>query len=173
MDRNAGLCESVLKREGTIETPTDYVELVNKNLCPNITWVEMEQERFKCYSKWLRNKYADQRKDIYGQPFRFSDMSHFNFGIGERVDSNDGTVKTFRHPGVVWMRKTLDPLEEPVEVDFRQNQHTDLSTRTLKSLHSKPIKLSDNKCKALLSLTKYLSPHAKTYYQRAVGHQQA
>jgi len=54
VDRNAGLCESVLKREGTIETPTDYIELVNKNLCPNITWVEMEQERFKCLQTCLK-----------------------------------------------------------------------------------------------------------------------
>lgn len=169
VDRNAGRCERVLKREGTIETPSDYISLINKSLSPKITWIGMEQDQFKCYSKWLRNKYADQRKDVNGRSFRFSDMVHFNFGIGERVDPTDGTLGTFRHPGIVWMRKTLDPCEEPTEVDFRLAQHIDLDNTTLKSLNSEPIKLSEKKSKDLLSLTKYLSPQGKTYYGSFLG----
>jgi hypothetical protein len=171
VDRNAGRSECVLRREATIETPTDYVNLINNSsVRSNITWIEMEQHRFKCYSKWLRSKYADRRKDVNGQPFRFSDMVHFNFGVGERINPTDGTLNTFRHPGVVWMRKTLDPLEPPVEVDFRKEQRRrNLSSRTLSTLNKKNIKLSDSKCKDLLSLSKYLSPRGKEYYRSIVG----
>ena len=45
---------------------------------------------------------------------------YFNFGIGERVDPTDGIVKTFRHPNCIWLRKTLDDREQPIEVDFRR-----------------------------------------------------
>ena len=169
VDRNCGRCEGVLKKKETIETPRDYVNLINHSLSPEITWFEMKQDQFHCYSKWLRTKYAEQRKDVYGQPYRFSDMVYFNFGLGERIDPADGTVRTFRHPGVVWMRETLDPREEPTEVDLRHPQHIDLDRTNLKLLNSKPIKLSKKKREDLDNLTKYLSPQAKTYYGSFLG----
>lgn len=173
VDRNAGRCEKVLRSESHIETPTDIVSLVNNSLSPGITWIEMEREQFKCYSKWLRKKYDDQRKDKNGQPFRFSEMVHFNFGIGERVDPVDGKLKSFRHPGVVWMRKTLDPRENPIEVDFRKKPHIDLRNQDLTLLNRRQIELSDKKSKDLLSLCKYLSPSAQTYYRSLVGRESA
>jgi len=172
VDRNAGRCESIFRREATIETPTDYTNLINNSLSPKITWIEMEQGHFKCYSTWLRTKYADQRKDINGQPFRFSDMVHFNYGIGERIDPTDNRVKTFGHPGVVWMRKTLDPREEPTILDLRSTkQEINLNSSTLRTLNNKRIKLTEKKCKDLLSLSKYLSPRANAYYRTFIGSQ--
>lgn len=169
VDRNTGRCENVLRRERTIETPRDYIDLINSKLSPDITWIEMEQAGFKCFSKWLREKYADQRKDIHGQPSHFSEMTHFNFGIGERIDPADNQVKTFRHPGVVWMRRTLDPREEPTVLDLRRSGHDEnLDSISLKALNNKPIKLSEKKSKDLLALSKYLSPNANTYYRRIV-----
>ena len=172
VDRMAGCGENILRKESTIETPADYINLVNSKLNPNITWINMEQTNFKCYSKWLRTKYHEQRKDIHGQSFRFSEMVHFNFGIGERVDPTDGKVKTFRHPGVVWMRKTMNPREDPTLLDLKStDDDTQLSSRTLKTLNRHPIKLSDKKCNDLRSLGKYLSPGANEYYRRIIGSQ--
>lgn len=169
VDRMAGCGEKILGKK-SIETPTDYIRLINKKLNPKITWIGMEQTNFKCYSKWLRTKYHEQRKDTQGQPFRFSEMVHFNFGIGERVDPTDGQVKTFRHPGVVWMRKTLNPREEPTVVDLKSNdKDTQLNSATLKRLNRYPIKLSDKKRSDLRSLQKYLTPGAKEYYRGIIG----
>lgn len=170
VDRNTGRCESILRRKQTIETPTDYINLINNRLSPQINWIKMEQGHFKCYSKWLRESYVEQRKDIHGQPCHFSEMVHFNFGIGERIDPTDNRVKTFRHPGVVWMRKTLNSREEPTILDLRPaGTEINLNNTTLRALNNKPIKLSEKKCRDLLSLSKYLSPSANAYYRGIVG----
>ena len=127
----------------------------------------MEQSHFKCHSKWLSGKYFEQRKDIHGHPCHFSEMVHFNFGIGERVDPNDNEVKVFSHPGFVWMRRTLNLEEEPTVLDLRiaAAQENVLDRNNLKLLNNRPIKLSEKKCRDLLNLCNYLSPDAKAYYQ--------
>ena len=171
VDRNTGRCESIFRRQASIETPRDYINLVNDSLLsPKMTWMEMERQEFKCYSKWLRTLYREQRKDINGEPCHFSEMAHFNFGIGERLDPADNTVKTFRHPGVIWMRRTFNPRETPTILDLRDSENEgNLERRALKVLNSRPIKLSEKKQKDLLSLSKYLSPHGKAYYRELIG----
>ena len=90
---------------------------------------------------------------------------HYNYGIGEREDPADGIVKTFSHPGVVWIRKTLDPTEEPIEVDFRKSQETvSLKSKDLLPLNQGHIKPPGKSCKDLEKLCKFLSPQAKEYY---------
>lgn len=135
----------IFRRQQTIETPIDYVNLINTKLSPRIHWIEMEQSHFKCHSKWLSGKYFEQRKDIHGHPCHFSEMVHFNFGIGERVDPNDNEVKVFSHPGFVWMRRTLNPEEEPTVLDLRiaAAQENVLDRNNLKLLNNRPIKLSE------------------------------
>ena len=171
VDRDGGRAESVLRRRSTIETPADYVSLINNStLNPNITWYEMERPRFKCFSDWLREKYTERRKDVNGRPFLFSEMMHFNFGIGERLDPADGILKTYRHPGVVWMRKSLEPQETPTEVDLKKSRgRMELNINNLNPLNNEPIELSDKKRADLLSLSKYLSPRGKTYYRSIIG----
>lgn len=171
VDRDAGRAETILRRVPTIETPTDYANIINKSsLSPKTTWIEMEQKEFKHFSGWLRRKYIERRKDINGQPFLFSEMVHFNFGIGERVDPADGIVKTYRHPGIIWMRRTLDPKEEPTEMDLlRSSDGSDLNVRTLNVLNSELVTLSKKKQEDLFSLRKYLSPRGKAYYERIIG----
>jgi len=166
VDRNTGQCEMIFRRHQTIETPMDYVSLINDKLSPRIHWLEMEQRHFKFYSRWLKEKYFEQRKDTNGQPCHFNEMTHFNFGIGERVDPKDNEVKVFRHPGYVWMRRSLDPEEEPTVLDLRVTAEPEivLSRNNLKLLNNRPIKLTDKKCNDLLNLCKFLSPDAKTYY---------
>ena len=66
---------------------------------------------------------------------------YLNFGIGERLD-RDGEVKTFSHPGIVWLWKTLDPLESPNEVDLRRKTNVELRKRGLKQLNNGVIKLT-------------------------------
>lgn len=173
VDRNTGRCEQIFRKEQSIETPRDYAKLINESeLSSKMNWIEMEQQHFKCYSTWLRTKYKEQRKDANKQPCHFSEMAHFNFGIGERTDPTDDTVKTFRHPGEIWMRRTLDPREDPTVLDIRiKGQDRDLSRTTLKNLNSTTIQLSEKKRKDLLSLCKYLSPGAKAYYHSIIGNQ--
>ena len=130
----------------------------------------MQQQELKCYSKWLRTKYKEQRKDMNGEPCHFSEMVHFNFGIGERVDPADHKVKTFRHPGVIWMRRTMNPEETPTVLDLRDGgQEENLDRRALRLLNNRLINLSEKKKKDLLSLSKYLSPNGKEYYRDIVG----
>lgn len=171
VDREAGRAEAILRRESTIETPRDYASLINNSaLSSKTTWIEMKQNQFSCYSEWLRSKYIESRKDVDKQPFLFSEMSHFNFGIGERLDPADGRVKTYRHPGFVWMRRTLDPREEPTVMDLtRKGGLLNLNTNNLKLLNNELIKLSDKKRKDLSNLCKFLSPRGKVYYQAIVS----
>lgn len=173
VDRDAGRAESVLRREQRIETPTDYVNLINNSaLSPEITWVELRQHRFRCYSEWLRAKYTEHRKDVNGRHFLFSEMVHFNFGIGERVDSDDGILKTYSHKNIVWMRKTLDPREEPIELDLRRKRgQKDLNTVTLENLNNDNIVLPSKKRDDLSMLSKYLSPNGKAYYRNIIERQ--
>lgn len=170
VDRNAGRAEAILRRESNIETPADYVTLINNSaLSSKTTWIEVNQRQFSCYSEWLRGKYIESRKDVRKQPFLFSEMSHFNFGIGERIDPADDKVKTYRHPGFVWMRRTLDPREEPTVMSLtRKGGLLNLNTNSLKPLNNGIIKLSDKKRKDLSDLCKYLSPRGKAYYQTIV-----
>ena len=173
VDRNTGRCETIFRNEQTIETPRDYINLINDSVVSsNMQWIEMEQQHFKSYSTWLRTNYTLERKDTNNEPCHFSEMVYMNFGIGERIDPADNIVKTFRHPGVIWMRKTLDPRDPPTILDLRsREQEMNLSRTTLKKLNSKPIKLHEKKRKDLLRLCKYLSPDAKAYYQGIIGNQ--
>ena len=99
-------------------------------------------------------------------------MAHFNFGIGERVDPNDGKVKTYRHKGIVWMRKTLDPREEPVELDLRRKRGgLDLDTAALLPLNNDDIVLGSKKRGDLNMLCKFLSPGGKAYYRNIIERQ--
>ena len=68
------------------------------------------------------------------------------------------------HPGIVWLRKTLDPRETPTEVDFRRKTNVELRRRDLKQLNNGVIKLTDKKCKDLQYLCRFLSPRGKCYY---------
>lgn len=168
VDRDSGRAESIIRNEEKIETPKDYVDLINGSiLSPKITWIEMkEQCRFKAFSRWLRTKFRDIRKDIHGCPFLITEMSYLNFGIGERVDT-DGTLKTFSHPNIVWMRKCLDPYETPIQVDFRiphRELEGVLRTNTLAALNEGLIKLKDKKCTDLKRLSKFLSESGRQYY---------
>jgi len=173
VDRDGGRAEGVLRRRQTIETPTDYVSIINNSaLSPKITWIEIQQHQFKCYSEWLRAAYTEERKDVNGRPFLFSEMMHFNFGVGERLDNASGLVKTYRHPGIIWMRKTLDPREEPIELNLRKKRgQKDLNTVTLNPLNMEPIVISDKKRKDLSNLSKYLSPSGKAYYRNVIERQ--
>lgn len=167
VDRSGGRTENiVLSKAEKIEIPRDYVDLMNSSsLHPRITWREIEQENLKSFSTWLRMKYTEKSKDVYGNAYRFSDTMHFNYGIGERVDPADGNVKTYSHPGIVWLRKTLDPTEEPIEVDFRKSQRTVcLKSKDLVSLNQGLIKPPSKTCKDLGKLCKFLSPRGKEYY---------
>ena len=113
----------LFKNAEYLETPMDYADTINNSsLFPNLTWILPPQSAFKSYSTWLRKTYRARRQDIFNQDYRFSDTMYFNFGIGGRVDPTDGTVKTFRHPNCVWLRRTLDDREQPVEVDL-ENQN--------------------------------------------------
>lgn len=170
VDRDAGRAEGILRRESTIETPADYVNIINNSsLSPKSTWVEMKQDQFKHFSGWLRRKYVENRKDVNNQPFLFSEMVHFNFGIGEREDPADGIIKTYHHPGIVWMRRTLDPHEEPIELNLEKYRgERILYDRTLDTLNTELIQLSAKKRKDLLGLCKYLSPKGKAYYESIV-----
>lgn len=171
VDRNAGRAESVIRSEQQIETPADYVELINnQSALTGITWIELRQHRFRCYSDWLRAKYIEHRKDVNGGHFLFSEMVHFNFGIGERVDPLDGTLKTYSHSGVVWMRKTLNPRENPVELDLRRKRgQKDLKDIPLQALNNDAIELSNKKQEDLTTLSKYLKPNGKTYYRNIIN----
>ena len=165
VDRGSGRTENtVLSNNEHIETPQDYVQRINSSsLHPKITWIEMEQQHLKSFSTWLRARYTDRKKDIRRQEYRFSDTMYFNFGIGERLDE-DGYIKTFSHPGIVWLRKTLDPHETPTEVDFRRRGNVELRMRDLRPLNNGTIKPDDKKCKDLQHLCKFLSPRGKSYY---------
>lgn len=170
VDRDGGRAESVIKRHETLETPADYVNLINgSSLSPNITWIEMAQPQFKCYSTWLRTKYNDSRKDINGRPFRFSDMAHLNYGIGERVDPRDMRVKTFSHPGIVWMRKSLDPREDPIEVCFTKDPLETTRSSNLRQLNNRLIKIHEKKRHDLKNLSKFLSPQGRRYYLNVIN----
>lgn len=174
VDRDAGQIESIFRSRRKIETPSEYVKLINKSriLAPRIKWIEMERHKFRCYSDWLRRKYVEHRKDVNGKPFLFSEMAQFNFGIGERVDPNDGKVKTYRHKGIVWMRKTLDPREEPVELDLRRKRSgLDLDIAALLPLNSDDIVLGSKKRADLNMLCKFLSPGGKAYYRDTIERQ--
>ena len=121
VDRDGGLAEGLFRNAEHLETPVDYSGTINNSsLFPKLTWILPPQSAFKSYATWLRKTYRVRRKDIFNQAYRFSDTMYFNFGIGERVDPTDGIVKTFRHPNCVWLRKTLDDREQPIEVDFRR-----------------------------------------------------
>lgn len=171
VDRAAGRAEAVLRRHQNIETPADYASLVNNStLHPGICWVPMEQNRFRHYSKWLRNKYIEHRKDVNGQPFMFSEMTHFNFGVGERVDPHDDIVKSYSHDDIVWLRKTFDPTETPIELDLRrQRGRKDLNNIDLETLNDGIICLSQKKRDDLLNLSKFLSPGGKMFYNNIIN----
>ena len=172
VDRDAGRAESVFRVQQTIETPHDFADLINNStLKSHLSWIEMEQHQFHWYSEWLRTKYIESRKDVNNQPFLFSEMAHFNFGIGERVDRNDGgIVKTYSHNGTVWMRKTLDPAEEPTVMDLRRKRgKNELNIVDLKPLtDSGNIELKSHKKKDLTMLCKFLSPNGKDYYRNVI-----
>ena len=114
--------EGLFRNAEHLETSVDYAGTSNNYsfLFPKLTWILPPQSAFKSYATWLRKTYRERRKDISNQAYRFSDTMYSNFGIGERVDPTDGIVKTFRHPNCVWLRKTLDDREQPIEVDFRR-----------------------------------------------------
>lgn len=173
VDRAAGRAEILLRRQNQIETPGDYVKLINNSvLSPQITWLELRQHRFKCFSKWLRNRYIEHRTDVDGNHFMFSEMVHFNFGVGERLDPKDNIVKTYSHDGIVWMRKTVDPTETPTELDLRRKRgRKDLNDVNLELLNEDAIEISTNKCDDLRMLSKCLSPNGKTYYQNIINRQ--
>ena len=102
----------------------------------------------------------------------FSEMVHFNFGVGERLDPKDNIVKTYSHDGIVWMRKTVDPTETPTELDLRRKRgRKDLNDVNLELLNEDAIEISTNKCDDLRMLSKCLSPNGKTYYQNIINRQ--
>ena len=171
VDRDAGQAEHVLRAEHTIETPHDFVGLINNStLKSHIKWIEMEQYQFRWYSEWLRTKYTESRKDVNGKAFLFSEISYFNFGVGERVSPDDGIVKTYSHNGTVWMRKTQNPEEEPIVMDLRRKGgRKDLNTDDLKPLSdSGNIELTRKKREDLAKLRKFLSPNGKKYYSNVI-----
>lgn len=172
VDRAAGWVETMLRGE-QIETPNHYINLISKSpLKSRVTCVELRQHQFKCYSDWLRAKYIEQRNDVDGQHFLFSEIYHYNFGIGEKLDPQSGRLKTYSHNGVVWMRKTLDPRENPIELDLRRKRgRRDLTTVPLKALNNDPIVLSSKKREDLSMLCKYLSPNGKAYYRNIIDQQ--
>ena len=77
---------------------------------------------------------------------------YFNFGIGESVDPTDGIVKTFTHPNCVWLRKTLDDREQPIEVDFRRRtlERTRFREEDLSALSTVSIKPNEKTCYHIL-----------------------
>ena len=171
VDRDAGQAENILRVRRTIETPHDFVNVINNSaLKEHIKWIEVEQNQFGWYSEWLRKKYIESRKDINGKPFLFSEISYFNFGVGERVSPEDGMVKTYSHTGTVWMRKTHNPEEEPIVMDLRRNGGLkDLDTDDLKPLSdSGKIELTSKKRADLSMLSKFLSPNGKDYYRNVI-----
>ena len=145
----------------------DYAETINNSsLFPKLTWILPPQSAFKSYATWLRKTYRVRRKDIFNQAYRFSDTMYFNFGIGERVDPTDGIVKTFRHPNCVWLRKTLDDREQPIEVDFRRRtlERTRFREEDLSALSTVSIKPNEKTCQDLEKMLPYLRPAGKAYY---------
>jgi hypothetical protein len=135
-------------------------------------WVELEQTVFKDYSSWFDGKYCVQTTDITGERYSFTNAVHFNFGIGERVDTFDGDVKTYSHPGTVWVRQTMDPREEPKEVSFlrdRDGASVALCESNLKPINRRPIAPNENTRKGLKKLMPYLSPNGRRYYQKIIG----
>ena len=142
MDRGSGRTEkTVLGSNEHIEVPQDYAQQINSSsLHPRITWIKMEQQNLKSYSTWLRARYIDRKKGHPRSRVPFSETMYFNFGIGECLD-RDREVKTFSHPGIVWLRKTLDPQQSPNEVDFRRKTNVELR-RSLKQLNNGVIKLT-------------------------------
>lgn len=167
VDRAAGRSEQILRRHQQIETPSDYVNIINHSTQhPNISWTEMPQDSFKCFSTWLRNRYIEHRKDTDGNPFLFSEMVHFNFGVGERVDPQDNIVKTYSHEGVVWMRRSLDPHEDPTVLDLRRKRGIrDLNVVNLNKLNNNLIEISAKKREDLRQLSRFLSPRGKLFYE--------
>jgi len=173
VDGAAGRTEILLRRQQQLETQEDYAHVVNNStLSPRITWLELRQHQFKCFSKWLRNRYIEHRTDTSGTPFLFSEVIHFNFGIGERLDPTDNIVKTYRHDGVVWMHKILDPTETLVELDLRRKRgRKDLKHVNLETLNEDTIALSAQKRDDLRMLIKFLSQNGKMYYQNIIDKQ--
>lgn len=167
VDRDGGLAEGLFRNAEHLETPVDYAETINNSsLFPKLTWILPPQSAFKSYATWLRKTYRVRRKDIFNQAYRFSDTMYFNFGIGERVDPTDGIVKTFRHPNCVWLRKTLDDREQPIEVDFRRRtlERTRFREEDLSALSTVSIKPNEKTCQDLEKMLPYLRPAGKAYY---------
>lgn len=170
VDRDGGLAESVFRNAESLETPLDYANIINhSSLFPTITWILPPQSAFMNYSTWLRKTYRETRKDIFSKAYRFSDVMYFNFGIGERVDPIDGIVKTFRHPNCVWLRKTLDDQEEPIEVDFRKPEPTRRRERDRRPLNTSCIKPNQDTCQDLRKMLSYLSPAGQAYYNNILS----
>ena len=172
VDRDSGLAESLFKNAEYLETPIDYADTINNSsLFPRLTWILPPQSAFKSYSTWLRKKYRARSQDIFKQDYRFSDTMYFNFGIGENVDPTDGIVKTFRHPNCVWLRKTLDQREQPVEVDFRKPERTRqrLHERDLAPISTSCIKPNDKTCHDLSEMLPLLRPAGKAYYNNILS----
>ncbi|XP_048590668.1 uncharacterized protein LOC125573898 [Nematostella vectensis] len=58
VDRDAGRCEKLIRREEVLECPADYRELINESsLHPKTHWIELDQSNFKNYSTFKEESY--------------------------------------------------------------------------------------------------------------------
>lgn len=166
VDRKFGLIEKNAKKIDVIEKPQEWLDVIEQSSFPGHFTAKLLTVRdIYDYESYLQNEFTFRYKDINGKKFLYDEMHYFNYGIGERCV--DGIVKTYAHPGTCWIRKTLDPKEDPVVVSFKKNKQfrklTDcqllLANNDLKPLKSKVYKDINQ------IAVKYLSPNAQQWYE--------
>lgn len=168
-DRMFALIDRHAKNLQTVETPQEWQQVVNdSSVNGKIETKMMTFNDFKNYSDYFRNKYTTRYNDVNNKKMYYTDIHHFNFGIGERVDVNTGEVRTYRHKGLPWLRKTMNPREEPVVMDFvKKKQCVALDHCYLKPLFLQQIPLTRKVWCDVQSLAEsYLSAESREWYNK-------
>ena len=172
VDQASGKAEKILKPKTDIEMPGDFARAVNKGVVnANIEWKELtNQSLFKDYATWFESRYETQNRDVEGNRYSFTDAVWFNFGCGEAVCEEDGIVKTYRHPGKVWIRQTMDPTEPPAIVCYQKPGSRRLDKRNLTRLNREFIRPNAGTFKGLDKLQSLCRPEAQRFYDELFTH---
>jgi len=166
-DRCFGVIEKEALRNDVIELPSDWVRIIERSSLSKsynaelLTFKDMYD-----YESFFKNRFTKRFKDNDSKKFRYEESHYFNYGIGERLCG--GEVKLFSHPGIAWIRKSIDPKEIPREVSYvKKRQMRGLSHCELSLLRTELKPLPEKVFRDINEMAiKYLSLNAQKWYSK-------
>ena len=168
-DRCFGGIEKYIRKIENVYTPQEWYRHVSDSAvaaASRVEVIEMQQEYFRNYYTHLHQMFTERSKGPNGEPFDFSKVVWFNFGVGEEVGEN-GVIKTVEHPQEVWLRYTYHLSETPRKVSFYKKSHFNCYLEHLPPLlyDHYPLPIKPEKAAYLKKLaTQYLTSAAKSMY---------